>query len=97
MVIYGLLEILLTINAIAPGPVNTELFNVGKSEQQIEGMKKMNAKKFIRMIDTLFDAHPHFPLIILRDNIVRLCDIRIFGILTKIRAISIIINNNIHE
>lgn len=35
--------ILLTINAIAPGPVNTELFNVGKSEQQIEGMKKMNA------------------------------------------------------
>lgn len=33
----------ITINAIAPGPVNTELFNVGKSEQQIEGMKKMNA------------------------------------------------------
>lgn len=33
----------ITINAIAPGPVNTELFNVGKSEQQIEGMKKMSA------------------------------------------------------
>ncbi|MFE4352577.1 SDR family oxidoreductase [Peribacillus butanolivorans] len=33
----------ISINAIAPGPVNTELFNVGKSEQQIEGMKKMNA------------------------------------------------------
>ncbi|WP_223068083.1 SDR family oxidoreductase [Paenibacillus caui] len=33
----------ITINAIAPGPVNTELFNVGKTEQQIEGMKKMNA------------------------------------------------------
>ncbi|MDM5360860.1 SDR family oxidoreductase [Peribacillus sp. ACCC06369] len=33
----------ITIKAIAPGPVNTELFNVGKSEQQIEGMKKMNA------------------------------------------------------
>ncbi|MDQ0881920.1 SDR family oxidoreductase [Peribacillus sp. V2I11] len=33
----------ITINAIAPGPVNTELFKVGKSEQQIEGMKKMSA------------------------------------------------------
>ncbi|QWU15266.1 3-oxoacyl-[acyl-carrier protein] reductase [Paenibacillus sophorae] len=33
----------ITINAVAPGPVNTELFNVGKTEQQIEGMKKMNA------------------------------------------------------
>lgn len=33
----------ITINAIAPGPVNTELFTVGKTEQQIEIMKKMNA------------------------------------------------------
>ncbi|MBD1382020.1 SDR family oxidoreductase [Metabacillus arenae] len=33
----------ITINAVAPGPVNTELFNVGKTEQQIEGIKKMNA------------------------------------------------------
>ncbi|EHS54772.1 SDR family oxidoreductase [Paenibacillus kribbensis] len=33
----------ITINAVAPGPVNTELFQVGKTEQQIEGMKKMNA------------------------------------------------------
>jgi len=33
----------ITINAVAPGPVNTELFNLGKTEQQIEGMKKMNA------------------------------------------------------
>ena len=33
----------ITINAVAPGPVNTELFNIGKTEQQIEGMKKMNA------------------------------------------------------
>lgn len=33
----------ITINAVAPGPVNTELFNEGKTEQQIEGMKKMNA------------------------------------------------------
>lgn len=30
----------ITINAVAPGPVNTELFQAGKTEQQIEGMKK---------------------------------------------------------
>lgn len=33
----------ITINAVAPGPVNTELFNVGKTEEQIEAMKQMNA------------------------------------------------------
>lgn len=33
----------ITINAVAPGPVNTELFNIGKTEQQIDAMKKMNA------------------------------------------------------
>lgn len=33
----------ITINAIAPGPVNTELFHAGKTEQQIEAMKQMNA------------------------------------------------------
>ena len=33
----------ITINAVAPGPVNTELFKVGKIEQQIDAMKKMNA------------------------------------------------------
>jgi 3-oxoacyl-[acyl-carrier protein] reductase len=33
----------ITINAVAPGPVNTELFNVDKTEQQIEGLKRMNA------------------------------------------------------
>ncbi|OAX47449.1 SDR family oxidoreductase [Paenibacillus sp. AD87] len=33
----------ITINAVAPGPVNTELFSVGKTEQQLEGMRKMNA------------------------------------------------------
>ncbi|WP_025716518.1 SDR family oxidoreductase [Paenibacillus sp. 1-18] len=33
----------ITINAVAPGPVNTELFQVGKTAQQIEGMKKLNA------------------------------------------------------
>ena len=29
----------ITINAVAPGPVNTELFSLGKTEQQIEGLK----------------------------------------------------------
>ncbi|MFC9710237.1 SDR family oxidoreductase [Paenibacillus sp. NPDC056933] len=33
----------ITINAVAPGPVNTELFTVGKTEQQLEGMRKLNA------------------------------------------------------
>lgn len=33
----------ITINAVAPGPVNTELFTTGKTVEQIEGMKKMNA------------------------------------------------------
>ncbi|QNG58365.1 SDR family oxidoreductase [Bacillus sp. PAMC26568] len=38
---FGIKKI--TINAVAPGPVNTELFNIGKTVEQIEGMKKMNA------------------------------------------------------
>lgn len=33
----------ITINAVAPGPVNTELFNVGKTPEQIEGLRKMNS------------------------------------------------------
>lgn len=33
----------ITINAVAPGPVNTELFSMEKTKQQIEEMKKMNA------------------------------------------------------
>lgn len=33
----------ITINAVAPGPVSTELFKIGKTEQQIDAMKKMNA------------------------------------------------------
>ncbi|MEJ8547521.1 glucose 1-dehydrogenase [Brevibacillus borstelensis] len=33
----------ITINAVAPGPVDTELFSTGKTEQQIEATKKMNA------------------------------------------------------
>ncbi|OWR31493.1 3-ketoacyl-ACP reductase [Saccharibacillus sp. O23] len=33
----------LTINAVAPGPVNTELFLEGKSEQQVAGIVGMNS------------------------------------------------------
>lgn len=33
----------ITINAVAPGPINTELFTVGKSEEQITGIANMNA------------------------------------------------------
>lgn len=40
----------ITINAVAPGPVNTELFTAGKSEQQIQGIANLNA--FGRMGET---------------------------------------------
>lgn len=33
----------ITINAVAPGPVNTELFTVGKTKEQIESLSKLNA------------------------------------------------------
>ncbi|MEJ8304777.1 SDR family oxidoreductase [Saccharibacillus sacchari] len=33
----------ITINAVAPGPINTELFMEGKSEQQIAGIVGMNS------------------------------------------------------
>lgn len=33
----------IAINAIAPGPINTELFTVGKTEEQIDGIRRMNA------------------------------------------------------
>ncbi|KWX77877.1 SDR family oxidoreductase [Paenibacillus jilunlii] len=33
----------ITINAVAPGPVATDLFLEGKSEAQLEGLKKSNA------------------------------------------------------
>ncbi|WP_419876092.1 SDR family oxidoreductase [Candidatus Pristimantibacillus sp. PTI5] len=33
----------ITINAVAPGPVNTELFTVGKSEEQITAVGNMNS------------------------------------------------------
>jgi len=33
----------ITINTIAPGPINTELFTVGKTPEQIQGMANMNA------------------------------------------------------
>lgn len=33
----------ITINAVAPGPVNTELFAVGKTKEEIDTLSKMNA------------------------------------------------------
>lgn len=33
----------ITINAVAPGPVNTELFTVGKTKEQIDTLSKLNA------------------------------------------------------
>lgn len=33
----------ITINTVAPGPVNTELFNVGKTQEQIDAISRMNA------------------------------------------------------
>ncbi|MBB6634171.1 SDR family oxidoreductase [Cohnella thailandensis] len=33
----------ITINAVAPGPINTELFTVGKTPEQIQGLANMNA------------------------------------------------------
>jgi len=33
----------ITINAVAPGPVNTELFTVGKTEEQISAIANMNS------------------------------------------------------
>lgn len=33
----------ITINAVAPGPINTELFTMGKTTEQIEALSKMNS------------------------------------------------------
>ncbi|CUU49800.1 SDR family oxidoreductase [Clostridium beijerinckii] len=33
----------ITINAVAPGPINTELFNVGKTDEQIDAIRQMNS------------------------------------------------------
>lgn len=33
----------ITINAVAPGPINTELFNIGKTDEQIEAIRQMNS------------------------------------------------------
>ncbi|MEB3102929.1 SDR family oxidoreductase [Ferviditalea candida] len=40
----------ITINAVAPGPVNTELFRTGKTEEQIKHVGQMNA--FGRLAET---------------------------------------------
>ncbi len=31
------------LHAVAPGPINTELFTVGKTPEQIQGLANMNA------------------------------------------------------
>ncbi|KPV55253.1 3-ketoacyl-ACP reductase [Paenibacillus sp. A3] len=46
----------ITINAVAPGPVNTELFTAGKTEEQIEGTKKLNAFGRIGEPEDIADA-----------------------------------------
>ncbi|WP_078381936.1 SDR family oxidoreductase [Sutcliffiella halmapala] len=46
----------ITINAIAPGPVATELFFQGKSEQQIEAFKNMNAFRRLGTPDDIADS-----------------------------------------
>lgn len=46
----------ITINAVAPGPVNTELFKEGKTEEQIAGMKKLNAFGRIGEPEDIADA-----------------------------------------
>lgn len=33
----------ITMNAVAPGPIHTELFTVGKTPEQIQGLANMNA------------------------------------------------------
>ena len=33
----------ITVNAVSPGPTNTELFRLGKSEEQIRGLGAMSA------------------------------------------------------
>jgi 3-oxoacyl-[acyl-carrier protein] reductase len=43
----------ITINAIAPGPVNTELFTNGKTEELIEGMKNLNAFKRLGEVEDI--------------------------------------------
>lgn len=43
----------ITINAVAPGPVNTELFNFGKTEEQLESLKNVNAFKRLGETDDI--------------------------------------------
>lgn len=57
----------ITINAIAPGAINTELFANGKSEEQIKTMSKMNSfgrlgepEDIADVIDLLVDDKSHW-------------------------------------
>lgn len=57
----------ITINAIAPGAINTELFANGKSEEQIKSMSKMNSfgrlgepEDIADVIDLLVDDKSHW-------------------------------------
>jgi len=46
----------ITINSIAPGPVNTELFNEGKSAEQIQAIVKMNSFGRLGETDDVVDS-----------------------------------------
>lgn len=57
----------ITINAIAPGPIKTELFLLGKTEQQIDALSKMNsfgrlgeAKDIADVIELLISDKAHW-------------------------------------
>jgi 3-oxoacyl-[acyl-carrier protein] reductase len=43
----------ITVNAVAPGPVATELFLKGKSEEQLAGMAKMSPLERIGQVDDI--------------------------------------------
>ncbi|MCR8658989.1 SDR family oxidoreductase [Paenibacillus endoradicis] len=46
----------ITINSIAPGPINTELFNDGKSAEQIQAIVKMNSFNRLGETDDVVDS-----------------------------------------
>ena len=46
----------ITVNAVAPGPVDTELFRDGKSDEQIQQMAQMAALGRIGQVEDIADA-----------------------------------------
>jgi 3-oxoacyl-[acyl-carrier protein] reductase len=46
----------ITVNAVAPGPVDTELFRDGKSDEQIQQMAQMAALGRIGEVQDIADA-----------------------------------------